>query len=1078
MPSEKTSTLTFSRVLMRSLCWYWPYHLAIAGSITLAIAVLVGSLAVGWSLQESLKKQLLSRLGEAQYAASPDYPISFASVRKTAATPALELRAVASNPENVATPTVPATLWAVDESFKAIAPAFPGLKQDEVAINQRLAEELHLQVGAWLVLRLDGSLLSPQSGLFTFRKSSDMTRTVRLKVNQILTPAQGGNFSLAQTQLAARNIFLSEATLSSVTGRPAIANHLLFTRSPDAKWPDHLAQAMTLEDLGISHLQTSEGDFLHNQRIVFSPAEIKAIRQMDPSCQLISTNLAEELQTNSGRVSYGLIAAAVGHELQEDQVILNEEVATDLHARVGDPVQMAVLLANRDGSYHSEKMNLKVQQILPMGQGLFVQAVTANIAGLSNASRIDNWNVPFPVDMKKVTSRDEQYWDNYRATPKAIVANSLLQKFWQQSDYVGGQAITAIYIAGKLPKYESGLVAQSVQEDASLHPQNVVAAATLAGQGSSDFASLFAAMSLFLILAAFIITLALTRLAVQKRTAELSLIWALGLRQRDWMRLLTIELTLAAIPGLLGGIGLGIAYAAALLHLFTQLSRGVWEIPPLSLHIQWFSLILAGVIIAVSMMALLTWQIYRRMRKAVVQTLWGESIAQVIPSQGGSWLAWGTGTCFLAGILVIALASRWGSNNAFFMSSMVLLAACYLGGMRVLRLQLARTGHLNLPRLVIRWMLADRHRVLLSYAIFLAASFILSSVALYRSAGVDVDMADPRGPTGGLAIRVSSPLAYRYDLSTPVGMKQMGLPEIPQAKMYSFAVSGGEEGGCLNLVLPDQMQLLGVPESFITANPQAFTIQLAKPQAGNPWLALTIQDQEALPVFGDADTMQWIAKHAVGDRFTMPVAGRLQQFYLAGVIPGGLFSGQLLIAQENYRRLFPADHGYRLHLVSCSPSQIDSVLAALKPLAELGMSVELTSSVVAAVQSVQQLYMSLFLVLGGLGLLLGAVGSGAMLLRDALIRKADMALLRALGLSSGQITLVFAATHILPILGGLLEGAVVAMVAYLAVSVHLAIWPVVLLMGSIGLIAMVICLVIGRNAIPRDPGESLRIANT
>src|SRR4030095_9546449 len=42
-----------------------------------------------------------------------------------------------------------------------------------------------------------------------------------------------------------------------------------------------------------------------------------------------------------------------------------------------------------------------------------------------------DWDPPFPVDLKRVRPRDEDYWHKYRTTPKAFIALDAGIKLWQ-----------------------------------------------------------------------------------------------------------------------------------------------------------------------------------------------------------------------------------------------------------------------------------------------------------------------------------------------------------------------------------------------------------------------------------------------------------------------------------------------------------------------------------------------------------------------------------------------------------------------------------------------------------------------
>jgi hypothetical protein len=42
--------------------------------------------------------------------------------------------------------------------------------------------------------------------------------------------------------------------------------------------------------------------------------------------------------------------------------------------------------------------------------------------GITDSPTLDEWNPPFPVDLRRVRPMDEAYWRDYRTTPKAFIA--------------------------------------------------------------------------------------------------------------------------------------------------------------------------------------------------------------------------------------------------------------------------------------------------------------------------------------------------------------------------------------------------------------------------------------------------------------------------------------------------------------------------------------------------------------------------------------------------------------------------------------------------------------------------------
>jgi putative ABC transport system permease protein len=78
---------------------------------------------------------------------------------------------------------------------------------------------------------------------------------------------------------------------------------------------------------------------------------------------------------------------------------------------------------------------------------------------------------------------------------------------------------------------------------------------------------------------------------------------------------------------------------------------------------------------------------------------------------------------------------------------------------------------------------------------------------------------------------------------------------------------------------------------------------------------------------------------------------------------------------------------------------------------------------------VENTYLSTFQMLGGLGLVLGTLGMAAVLLRNVLERRRELALLRAVGYNSSHFTLMVVAENLLLLFAGLVTGTVCALLA-------------------------------------------------
>jgi ABC-type antimicrobial peptide transport system permease subunit len=80
---------------------------------------------------------------------------------------------------------------------------------------------------------------------------------------------------------------------------------------------------------------------------------------------------------------------------------------------------------------------------------------------------------------------------------------------------------------------------------------------------------------------------------------------------------------------------------------------------------------------------------------------------------------------------------------------------------------------------------------------------------------------------------------------------------------------------------------------------------------------------------------------------------------------------------------------------------------------------------------VENTYLTIFLALGGLGLILGTVGMGVIVLRDILEQRGELALLRAVGFSRGLLQRMLLSEYTVTLIAGIACGAVSGIVAVL-----------------------------------------------
>ena len=200
----------------------------------------------------------------------------------------------------------------------------------------------------------------------------------------------------------------------------------------------------------------------------------------------------------------------------------------------------------------------------------------------------------------------------------------------------------------------------------------------------------------------------------------------------------------------------------------------------------------------------------------------------------------------------------------------------------------------------------------------------------------------------------------------------------------------------------------------------------------NPWLLLDrAADDDVVPAIADANSLQYSLHLAVGDETTVRGGdGRPVRLRIVAALDDSILQGALIVSETSFLRVFPEHVGYRYFLIDIPGGRSATSAAPLSErLAESGLRVESTAERLASYHRVENTYLSTFQSLGALGLVLGTVGLLAVLLRNVLERRSELALMRAVGYRQGTLATMVVVEHVLLLLVGLACGTGSALVA-------------------------------------------------
>jgi ABC-type antimicrobial peptide transport system permease subunit len=151
---------------------------------------------------------------------------------------------------------------------------------------------------------------------------------------------------------------------------------------------------------------------------------------------------------------------------------------------------------------------------------------------------------------------------------------------------------------------------------------------------------------------------------------------------------------------------------------------------------------------------------------------------------------------------------------------------------------------------------------------------------------------------------------------------------------------------------------------------------------------------------------------------------------IVGMVSGSLLQGQLIVDEAAYLRKFPGAAGYRAFLLDTPPERSAAVSTILtKQLASRGLSLEPATDRLNRFNNVQNTYIGMFSVLGGIGIVLATLGLAVLALRSALERRSELGVMQAVGFTKTKLLHLLVGEQWLLHFGGLVIGLLSAILA-------------------------------------------------
>jgi putative ABC transport system permease protein len=1082
------TTVTFSKLVIRSLVHYRRMHLAVALAAATATATLTGGLLVGDSVQDTLRYVLDTRLGTVHWAVSTQERFFSEglsrrldkAVAETA--PALQMRGMVAAGDGSVRVNQVRILGVDDRFFKlSLAGKSPaGLGDGNALINAALAGRLNIGEGQTteVVVRIDNPaalsrnlMLAPVSG---------DTIAMRLPVLGITDDMHFGRFSLEANQQEPLNLFVPLSWLQGQLKHGGQANLLLIRNTPEELTAEALKQALRGEwrladaEAALKPVEGQQSLELRSSRVFLDNSLSSAALRANPEALPLLTYFVNELRVGDAATPYSMVTAVEGKgafgnilppDMKDDQIVINQWLADDLHAGVGDVLTLTYYLPGSRQSLQEAKRSFRICRVVSLQGAAADSSLMPDFPGLTDAENCSDWDPGLPINLHRIRDKDEAYWHNYRGTPKAFVTLAAGQAMW--ANRYGD--ITAVRFPVKAAGPDTldenlrqlvdpatlGLTAMPVRE-----------IGTRALSGGTDLGQLFLGLSMFLIAAGMLLTCLLFVFSIEGRRVQTGMLLAIGFPAQRIRRLYLLEGCLVALLGALGGTGLGLVYTRLLIFGLSTTWQGAVAGTAIRYSASLPSLaigLIAGFVIAVLAM---TWTLHRQMRESAHSLLSGSESALLKPYKiKRRWGVWLLSIVPLAGaFLLIMVSQSLGSGamaGAFFGAGALLLVSImtWIGmALRRLGAQDHRPMH-SLPSLALANSSRRWGRSMAVVAMLACGVFMVVAVSANRS---DLsEGADKRtSGTGGFALYAESSVPVVQDLNSDAGRSNWGLnPSIlNETRLVSLRVRDGDDASCLNLNRAQEPRIIGVQvDALAERGAFAFRQVQQTDYLKRSWDLLR-QDlgEGVIPAVGDYPTVFWGLGKKIGDDLIYRnQSGEEVRLRIVAMITSSILQGSLIISEAAMERYFPEVEGYRAWMIDAPSDRQTQVSGHLtQRLADAGLSVETAVDRLMAFGQVENTYLSIFLVLGGLGLVLGCAGLGLIVVRNMLERQGELAMLRAVGFSRRALLKMVCLEHVSLLGAGLMAGLICALIAVAptlrAASAQLPFGLLLILMVMIG----------------------------
>lgn len=964
----------------RNILHYAKYYRLIAFAAIVMVTIITGSLLVGKSVRSTLIHRVEERLGNTETVIF-SYN-SFIDTEMLKNSLLYDARAILLSKGfiSVSERLIPVMVWGVNDKF---------IQKGEAKLNQALADELSDNFGDF-ALRLPATGLIPSGSLFV---TDNYTVSLRLKYAGTLDTKDGGNISLKNEQIIPFNIFVNQSELSEILEIDNKINLILLKNRISA---EELKKVWNYKHSGMKIYENENFTEVVSDRIFMKSEAVETLRKNNPESNRLFSYMVNSIDFKNGSIPYSFAVAMdkyKGKKLKNNEIIVSDYTANRLGLKSGDSVCISYFVSEDLKTLKTKNHSFTVSEIAPLSELQSDSTLSADFPGLSNVERCTDWDSDLPINMDLITDEDENYWNLYRTVPKAVIPYGAVEDDWSN---VYGSATAVRINSSKINLSDLSPEMFGIQ---IIYPKD---AGFEAAKNGMDFSGLFLALGIFIVISAVLLMTVPFSEMIYRRQSEISIYKSLGYRAKHISAILRRE----SFPVVLGasviGVFFGIIYTYMILFLLGNVWKGATHSSKFMLSLDLETLVsglFVGVLISEFIMFVITRpaKFHKNKMLTALKTKRKTHIPVIL--QKSAMLL------MLALIICFPVISQ--SATGFVISGIATIAFAALCGnyfLNRIKLNNFKNKYLNHNRLVWTTLYTNKKQVNLSFYTLAAGVFIVFSVGLNRQNFTD--SATILTGTGGFNLWCECSVPVYHNINTKYGRDKLALSDLPEnVEIMQILKFGADDASCLNLNKVTKPAVLGIDMNVLSESGFELASVIYSGDKTHVFNSLQNCEKSIYPALVDETVLMWNLGLKLGDTIVYDGEnGKKIILQLAGTLKNSIFQGNLLIDRKLFSTAWSEITGSEIILVKTPENKIsETKMLISQALSNYGAKVSTTAARLKEFNSVTDTYLSIFMTLGGLGLLLGLMSFIIVVRKSLIARKNEIALYRVTGFTDKKI---------------------------------------------------------------------------